>query len=67
MPCVCSLIYMSLLVLFCIFIYRKIKKFFAIPNVPKLEETWWASGNKFTEDGTIERFEINVPEEVSKY
>lgn len=48
-------------------LFKKLKSFFTIPSVPKLDETWWGPANTNTEDETIRPFKVNVPEEVSKY
>lgn len=67
MPCLCLLLPMSLLILLCIFIYRKIKRFFLLPAVPILEDEWWGRGNSKTEDMRVQPFEINIPDEVTKF
>lgn len=63
MACVC-IMSLTVLIIACFWVYRKIKNFFAVPDVPILENTWWGAGNPIDEDTAIEPFEINVSEEV---
>lgn len=63
MVCVCTLFVLPLLIV-CIWVYRKIKFFFEVPAMPKLEQIWWGPGDPKTEDVTIEPFVINVSDEV---
>lgn len=66
MACCCKCImFISLIVLACLWVYRKIKNFFTIPDVPKLEDTWWGPGDPQTVDISIKEFKINIAEDVS--
>lgn len=67
MFCFCSLPGIMFLSFICILIYRQFRKYFAIPQVPKLEDTWWGPGDVKIEDTKIERFEIKVSDEVRKF
>lgn len=65
MACVCTMF--LTFILFCIWLlYKKVKNFLTVPDVPKLEDTWWGVGDPRNEDTSIQPFEINISEEVSK-
>lgn len=63
MGCACTLIVVAL-VFIIIWVYTKIKFFFEVPCVPKLQQIWWGPGDPKTEVGRIEPFEISISDAV---
>ncbi|XP_044270184.1 juvenile hormone epoxide hydrolase 2-like [Tribolium madens] len=63
MGCGCVIL-TAIAVIFILKFVNKIKRFFKIPTVPYLEETWWGPRDKSEEDTSIQPFTVKVPDEV---
>nr|XP_022920508.1 juvenile hormone epoxide hydrolase 1-like [Onthophagus taurus] len=61
---ICGKLTLILLTGLAVFIGMKLNALNAVPEVPKLEDTWWGPGDPKKVDPAIKTFKIDVPEKV---